>query len=73
MYTGRIEILPLGKFKKDGDFSEGDLEFESTPKVSMAAGYSINQNAKRTRGTIGTELYRKSRLINFLCRYGPEI
>jgi len=57
MYTGRIELLPLGKFKKDGDFSEGDLEFESTPKISMAAGYSFNQKARRTRGTLGTELY----------------
>jgi hypothetical protein len=57
MYTGRIEILPLGRFKKDGDFSEGDLEFETTPKLSLAAGYSINQKARRTRGTIGTELY----------------
>lgn len=57
MYTGRIEILPLGRFKKDGDFSEGDLEFEKTPKISLAAGYSVNQNAMRTRGTIGTELY----------------
>lgn len=65
MYTGRIEILPLGKFKKDGDFSEGDLEFESTPKVSMAAGYSINQNAVRTRGTIGTELFENRDLSTF--------
>ncbi len=57
MYTGRLELLPLGKFRKDGDFSEGDLEFESTPKLSLAAGYSFNQKAKRTRGTIGTELF----------------
>lgn len=57
MYTGRIELLPWGRFKKDGDFSEGDLEFESTPKISLAAGYSLNQKAKRTRGTIGTDLF----------------
>jgi len=57
MYTGRIELMPLGKFKKDGDFSEGDLEFESTPKISLAAGYSFNQKARRTRGTIGSALY----------------
>lgn len=57
MYTGRFELLPLGRFKKDGDFSEGDLEFETTPKISLAAGYSINQKARRTRGTIGTGLY----------------
>ena len=56
-YTGRIELLPLGRFKKDGDFSEGDLEFESTPKISIAAGYSVNKKARRTRGAVGTDLY----------------
>lgn len=65
MYTGRIEIMPLGRFRKDGDFSEGDLEFETTPKISLAAGYSFNQKARRTRGTIGTELY-ESRDLNGL-------
>lgn len=57
MYTGRVELMPLGRFKKDGDFSEGDLEFETTPKISMAAGYSFNQKARRTRGTLGSDLY----------------
>jgi hypothetical protein len=56
-YTARIEILPLGKFNKDGDFSEGDLEFETMPKLSLGGGVSYNENARRTRGTIGTELY----------------
>lgn len=55
-YTARAELLPFGKFKKNGDFSEGDLEFETTPKISLAAGYSINQKARRTRGTVGTDL-----------------
>ncbi len=65
MYTGRIEIMPLGRFRKDGDFSEGDLEFETTPKISLAAGYSFNQKAMRTRGTIGTELYENRDLTGF--------
>lgn len=57
MYTGRIELLPLGRFKKDGDFSEGDLELENTPKIGVAAGYALNQKARRTRGTTGSDLY----------------
>jgi len=57
MYTGRIELLPLGRFKKDGDFMEGDLEFENTPKIGLAAGYALNQKARRTRGTTGSDLY----------------
>ncbi len=65
MYTARLEVLPLGRFKKDGDFSEGDLEFESKPKVSLAAGYSYDENALRTRGTIGTVLYEARDFSSF--------
>jgi len=56
-YTARVELMPFGKFVNDGDFSEGDLEFEKTPKISIAAAYSINEKARRTRGTGGTDLY----------------
>jgi phosphate-selective porin len=52
-YTGRIEWLPLGEFAHDGDFSEGDLEFETSPKLSMAGGISFNKNAKKTLGQRG--------------------
>lgn len=65
MYTARIEVMPLGRFKKDGDFSEGDLEFEPSPKVSLAAGYSYDENAWRTRGTIGTTLYEARDFTSF--------
>ncbi|MBW6492505.1 MAG: OprO/OprP family phosphate-selective porin [Lentimicrobium sp.] len=73
MYTARVEVMPFGKFKKDGDFSEGDLEFESTPKISLAAGYSLNQKARRTRGTIGADLYEsrdmKSLFADVILKY----
>lgn len=73
MYTGRVEVMPFGRFKKDGDFSEGDLEFESTPKISLAAGYSFNQKARRTRGTVGADLYEsrdmKSLFADFIMKY----
>lgn len=65
MYTARLEVMPLGRFKKDGDFSEGDLEFETSPKVSLAVGYSYNENAWRTRGTIGTTLYEARDFSSF--------
>lgn len=65
MYTARIELLPLGRFKKDGDFSEGDLEFEPSPKVALSAGYSYDDDARRTRGTIGTELYESRDFSSF--------
>lgn len=56
-YTGRAEILPLGLFKNEGDYSEGDLEREETPKLAIGAGYSYNVRTNRTGGQLGKELY----------------
>ena len=56
-YTGRLEWLPFGKFTNNGDYSEGDLEFEPKPKVSFGATYSFNDRAMRTGGQLGKPLY----------------
>lgn len=56
-YTGRVEWLPLGAFTNAGDYSEGDLEFEPKPKLSLAATYSHNDRAYRTGGQLGQDLY----------------
>jgi phosphate-selective porin OprO and OprP len=56
-YTGRAEFLPLGKFVNSGDYSEGDLEFEKTPKLSLGVTYSFNHKANRTGGQLGPELF----------------
>ena len=58
-YTGRIELLPFGKFKDNGDFSEGDQSFELTPKLSIAGGYSFNHKAQRTAGQRGEFLHQQ--------------
>lgn len=55
-YTGRLEYLPLGKFTHDGDYFEGDLEHEKTPKLSLAGGYSFNKGALRTGGQLGSTM-----------------
>jgi len=55
-YTGRVEWLPLGTFKNLGDYSEGDLEFEKTPKLSLAATYSYNNKTTRSGGQLGSVL-----------------
>jgi len=57
-YTGRVEFLPFGNFKNGGDYSEGDIERESTPKLSVAAGYSYNHKSSRTGGQLGPELFQ---------------
>ena len=56
-YTARIELMPFGMFMGDGDFSEGDLEREPAPKLSLAGGYSFNHKAVRDQGQRGGPLY----------------
>jgi phosphate-selective porin OprO/OprP len=64
-YTGRLELLPLGDFKNSGDFSEGDLEREATPKVSIAAAYSYNHKAIKTSGQRGKLLAEATDIKTF--------
>ena len=52
-YTGRVEYMPLGYFKNKGDYFEGDLDFEETPKLSFGFTYSKNFKANRTGGQLG--------------------
>ena len=52
-YTGRIELLPFGKFTKKGDYFASDLKREKTPKLMLSATYDYNQNAMRSRGQKG--------------------
>ncbi|WP_256003882.1 porin [Pedobacter deserti] len=56
-YTGRVEFLPFGNFKNGGDYSEGDLEREEKPKLSIAGGYSFNKATTNTGGQLGEDLF----------------
>jgi len=53
-YTGRLELLPFGKFKKKGDYVSSDLEREQTPKLMLSTTYDSNQDAVRTRSNLGS-------------------
>lgn len=53
-YTARLELLPFGEFKKDGDYSGADLEREEQPKLLLAASYDYNNNSVRTRANQGS-------------------
>ncbi|HRY32239.1 MAG TPA: porin [Bacteroidales bacterium] len=64
-YTGRLELMPFGKFQRNGDFSEGDLSREETPKLALAAAYSLNRDAVRTNGQTGDLLPLKRDLESF--------
>jgi hypothetical protein len=63
-YTGRLELLPFGKFSGKGDQFEGDLEREETPKLALGAGYSFNDNAVRLHGQTGPMLYDVKDITN---------
>jgi hypothetical protein len=51
MYLARVELLPFGSFK---DYSEGDLAFSKTPKLSIGVAYGFIQNAGKNQGILGS-------------------
>jgi phosphate-selective porin OprO and OprP len=64
-YTGRLEVLPLGKFTGNNDYIEGDLEREERPKLSIGATYNFNDQAVRQAGTLGNDLYQERGINTF--------
>ncbi|MFY7811036.1 MAG: porin [Flavobacterium sp.] len=60
--TGKLEILPLGTFKNDGVFFEGDLAFEKKPKLMFSAAFSQNNHAEKTQGQLGNQLFEPKTL-----------
>lgn len=65
-YTGRLEWLPFGAFTDKGDYSEGDLEFESKPKLALGTAWSHNDRAYRTGGQLGQELFGNRSITTFI-------
>ncbi len=49
-YAARFEILPLGLFHGNGDYSESDLYRELKPKLSLGTAYYHNQDAYTSYG-----------------------
>jgi phosphate-selective porin OprO/OprP len=64
-YTGRAEILPFGSFKLNGDYFEGDWAYEETPKVSIGSTFSFNDDASRTGGETGRDLFGRTDITNY--------
>ena len=65
-YTGRLELLPLGIFEAFGDYFEGDLMRERTPKVSIGMTVNHNCNTLRTGGQIGDLLYQPRDMATYM-------
>jgi hypothetical protein len=58
--TGKIELFPFGSFKNNGYYFEGDILREVKPKLLLSGAYHQNNNALRTQGQIGNELFSSS-------------
>jgi len=72
-YTVRLEILPFGAFKDNGDYKGGDLEREERPKLAVGFTYDYNDNAARSRGHKGSFVKSSADLstwiVDFMFKY----
>ncbi len=56
-YTGRLEFLPFGVFKSNGDYFQADLVREASPKLMVGVTYDYNQDAVKTRSNLGSYMF----------------
>ncbi len=56
-YTGRIELLPFGKFKSKGDYSGSDLKREEKPKLALGVTYNFNDDSVKNKGSQGNYMF----------------
>ncbi len=63
--TGKVELLPLGAFTKDGTYFEGDLVREKTPKLLLSTAFQQNNLAQRTQGQLGDDLFETRTMKSF--------
>ena len=64
--TGKIEILPLGAFTRDGTYFEGDIMREKKPKLMFSGAFQQNNHARRTQGQLGNDLFEKRTMKSVL-------
>lgn len=71
--TGKVELMPLGAFAKDGTYFEGDIIREKKPKLLLSGAFQQNNHAQRTQGQLGNDLYErrtmKSVLLDGMFKY----
>ena len=72
-FTGKIELMPFGSFKKDGTNFEGDIAREEKPKLLVSGAFHQNNLARRTQGQLGEDLFEqktmKSVLLDAMLKY----
>ncbi|WP_295335639.1 porin [Flavobacterium sp.] len=64
--TGKVELFPFGAFAKDGTNFEGDILREKKPKLLLSGAFQQNNNARRTQGQLGNDLFEKRTMKSVL-------
>lgn len=64
--TGKIELMPLGAFSKDGTYFEGDIAREKKPKLLFSGAFQQNNHARKTQGQLGNYLFEKRTMKSVL-------
>ena len=64
--TGKIEILPLGAFTRDGTNFEGDIMREKKLKLMFSGAFQQNNHGRRTQGQLGNDLFEKRTMKSVL-------
>jgi hypothetical protein len=71
--TGKVELMPLGAFTKDGTYFEGDIVREKKPKLLLSGAFQQNNQAKRAQGQLGNDLFEartmKSLMLDAMVKY----
>lgn len=61
-FTAKAEIFPMGVFKRDGRYFEGDILREERPKLMLSGAIHQNNKSIRDRGQVGFNLFDAKRL-----------
>lgn len=63
--TAKLELFPLGSFTKNGSHFEADFAREKTPKLLISGAFNQNNNARRSQGQLGSDLFEARTLQSF--------
>ncbi len=53
-YTGRVEVLPFGKFASKGDYVGSAVKREDKPKLALGGTYDLHDRAVKTKSNQGS-------------------
>lgn len=64
--TAKVELMPFGKFKKEGHYFEGDILREPKPRLMISGVLNNNFKARKSQGQLGELLFETRNLNSVL-------